>query len=216
MKGVVKFSSILLLPIALSGCGQFGNQFTCGDEDSKSTTLEIIKDHMEKAVGERSKDESGNALASSSAISAALSQLKMTIENIRTTKKDPDSTMQFCSGTLKVVYPLNVLKDADETRSMANLNNIDNLASKSDIKRKADAFEADLEYSVQPTDDGKKVFAQIDNFDDKLNVLAEITASYLLKSSWERMKRQKVQDYVPPADTSGQEEYFSNESENAF
>lgn len=203
---MVKLKHILplvLLPMLLVGCNDIGSQFTCSNDDSKTTTLHLIKEAMEKSVADRTKDEDGGSLAANSAIRAALDQIKMSIENIRTTKRDPNSTMQFCSGSLKIVYPMNILKDADVTREMAGLDSIDDLTSKADISRKADAFESDFDYSIQPTDDGTKVFAQIANFDDKLGAFAEVIASHLLKADWERIKRQNAQisaDEAPQVD----------------
>jgi len=71
-----KFSAALLLPMFLGGCTQFGDQFTCGNEDSVSATLDLIKEGMEKAAAERSKDENGTSLASNSSIRASLSQIR--------------------------------------------------------------------------------------------------------------------------------------------
>lgn len=197
---------ILLFPMLLSACNGFGHQFTCSSDDSKSTTLDLIKESMEKAVAERSKDEEGNSLATSSAIRAALSQIKMSIENIRTTKKDPNSTMQFCSGTLKVVYPIKVLKDADETREIAKLDSVSKLTDQYNIERNADYLTTDISYTIQPTDDGEKVFADVEDIDDKINVFSEILSSSMLNPMWKRIKKANIADEV----SNFRDAYLSN------
>ena len=63
------------------------------------------------------------------------------------------------------------------------------MADAADIEKGADYLKGDLDYNVQPTDDGKKIYAEFENADDKLQVFGEVVAASLLKSSIESQVR---------------------------
>ena len=133
----------------------------------------------------------------------------MSIDDIRTTKKDPNSTIQFCSGTLKLVYPIKILKDADETRQIAKLDSITKISEEHSVTRSADTLSSNISYTIQPTDDGKKVYAELDAMEDQINVFSEVIASSLLKPMWERVKSANIVNDV----VKFREDYIDNTSE---
>ena len=155
----MKFRALIgvALIIMLVACGK--PQATCSDDASKAALESAIREGLEKVVAARSKDSEGNQLVGFSKIRAAIANIKLVLENIRTTKEDPNSTKKFCSGNLKIVFGTQVFNDADKAREIAGLSNLNDATSTVGIEKGVDYLQGDLEYSVQPTDDGTKVVA---------------------------------------------------------
>jgi hypothetical protein len=174
----------LVSAIGLAGCGQgigLGTGTNCTSSDALDTTSKLITDQVEKDALQKSKQSDGSYSVSPSSIRAAISLLKISIDDIRTTKSDPNSTKKFCTGTAKVVFPLNAIDDADRARSIANLNSVSALADTANVQRNADSFSFSIDYDVQPTDDKKSVYAESDSITAQMDFLAEVVESYLLK-----------------------------------
>ncbi len=182
MKIYYKFSA-LMSALFLAGCGQ--SAVTCSDADAKTALESAIRESLEKIAIERSKTDEGDQPISNSAIRASIAKVKLVIENIRTTKEDPDSTKRFCTGTLKIVFSTKTFEDASKARELVGLSDVETMADAADIEKGADYLEGDLDYSVQPTDDGQKIYAEFENADSKLDVFGEVVTASLLKSSIE-------------------------------
>ena len=178
---------IVALSVALSACGK--PQATCSDDVSKSALESAIREGLEKVVAARSKDADGNPIVSLSKIRAAIADLKFVIESIRTTKEDPNSTKKFCTSNIRIVFGTQVFADADKAREIAGLSNLTQAADTAGIEKGADYLKGDLDYSVQPTDDGSKVIAEFEAADAKLDVLGEVVAASLLRSGLENKQR---------------------------
>lgn len=185
----MKFRALIAvaLIIALSACGK--PQATCSDEASRAALESAIRDGLEKVVVARSKDSEGNQLVGFSKIRAAIASVKLVIENIRTTKEDPNSTKKFCSGNLKIVFGTQVFDDADKAREIAGLSSLNDATDTVGIEKGVDYLKGDLDYSVQPTDDGTKVVAEFESKDAKLDVFGEVLAASLLRSGLESKQR---------------------------
>jgi hypothetical protein len=148
--------------------------------DASAVTLDIVRDRVRKLASETAED--GPAL-SKSKIRATVQQLTLTLEDVRTTKDDPNSTKQFCTGRLNLVAPADMLQDANQTREMAGFNSIEDLADDVVVEANANAFTADLDFNVQPTDEVDKTYAQLESGSEALEFVAELVKSHLLKSA---------------------------------
>ena len=199
LKSVALFGVLLL-----SGCGQAS--VSCSDEDAKSALKAAIRENLEKVAIEQATGEDGSRSISNSTIRASIAKIKLVIENIRTTKEDPDSTKRFCTGSLKIVFSTKTFADASKARELVGLSDVEKMADAADIEKGADYLKGDLDYNVQPTDDGKKIYAEFENADDKLQVFGEVVAASLLKSSIETQARNKKE----------QEEFAIKEQEAAI
>lgn len=179
--------------LLLSGCGQAS--VSCSDDDAKSALEAAIRENLEKITIERAKTEDGSQPISNSAIRASIAKIKLVIENIRTTKEDPNSTKRFCTGSLKIVFSTKTFSDASKARELVGMSNVEKMADAADIEKGADYLKGDLDYNVQPTDDGEKIYAEFENADNKLEVFGEVVASSLLKSSIEtQVRNEKEQE----------------------
>ena len=147
------FTSLLALTTA--ACNAMGNEVQCTADSAQAPVVDIVKEQLEKLISSKVRSEDGARQVSLSKIRAAIGQLVIQIEDIRTSKEDPNSTKRFCSGTLKLRFPTDTLSDADRAREAAGLNDVTTLADNSDIERQADSFTTAVEFNVQPTDDGE-------------------------------------------------------------
>jgi uncharacterized protein YecT (DUF1311 family) len=169
----------MFVGLALGGCSKPAAD--CGGMDSLATVVPIIQHRLEEKTTDRLRAANGTPPAALSRVRATVAQATMRIEDVRTTQSDPNSTRRFCMGRLKVVIPQGVLQEADRGRQAMSASTVSDLAATSGIERDADAFVADVEYNVQPTDDGTHIYAEIEHSEGYVNFLAEVLTSYLLR-----------------------------------
>jgi len=177
------------LSLPLGGCSNFTKaESSCGGPDASSVTLDIVRDQITKLASQA--DNEDQPQISKSSIRATVKQLQLSLEDVRTTKDDPNSTKQFCTGTLKLVAPADVVEQANETRQMAGLNSVEQMADNANVEVNANAFSADINFNVQPTDSGDKIFSEIENGSEAFGFFAELVKDHLLKSAVEDAKAQ--------------------------
>jgi hypothetical protein len=175
-----------LAPVALlylAGCSKLtGVSTSCSGPDASAVTLDIVRDQILKLASKKDEDADAPAL-SKSKIRATVKQLVLSIEDVRTSKDDPNSTKQFCTGKLKLVAPAEMVSDANDTRSMAGMNSVEDMAEDANVEAEANAFKADIEFNVQPTDAGDKIFSQLESGQEAIAFFAELVKDHLLKSA---------------------------------
>ena len=196
---------VLALGALLSGCGAAATD--CASESSREVITSIVREQVEKAAEAELSNEDGSKLAGAAKIRATVAELKVLIEDIRTTKKDPDSTKRFCAGTAKVVIPLAMIQDADQTRELLDLPNVDSLLEQSGLKRAADAVTFDVEYSVQHTDKRDKIYGEIEGAAPAFMALGQVVGAHLARRDIEGASQaQAVQEAAAAAETAKQTE----------
>lgn len=166
-----------------SGCDKLGGMGAtgCTSADTSQVVIGIVE--REVTDGAATKESEDAPTLTKSKIRASVKQLKMTLEDVRTSKDDPNSSKKFCVGTLKVVAPAEMVEDADQARQMAGLNSVEEMADAANVTKEANVFTAEIEYNVQPTDDGDKVFAEIESGEESINFLALMVQNHLLRSA---------------------------------
>jgi uncharacterized protein YecT (DUF1311 family) len=198
-----KFISAAAIAALLSGCVVAGAD--CASEASQQVILSILREQVGKAAEADLEAEDGTRLAGSSRIGATVAELKMTLEDIRTTKKDPDSTKRFCAGTARIVAPLTMIQDADQTRKLLDMGDVDSLFEQAGLKRSADALSFDIEYSVQPTDKRDKIYGEVDGAGFQLTALGQLVGAHLARREIEGATQAKAaQDAAAAAETARQ------------
>jgi uncharacterized protein YecT (DUF1311 family) len=170
---------VLAIGALLSGCGAAATD--CASQASRDVITSIVREQVEKAAEAELAAEDGTKLASASKIRATVAELKVLIEDIRTTKKDPDSTKRFCAGTARVVVPLAMIQDADQTRKLLDMSTVDNLLEQAGLKRSADSVTFDLEFSVQPTDKRDKIYGEVEGAAPMFTALGEVVGAHLAR-----------------------------------
>lgn len=180
------FRKLVLLAFAslsLAACG--AKVEDCSGAGAKETATAVIKEQIEKSVMENVKGENGERRVGKSKVRATIGQLALSFVDIRTTKSDPNSTKRFCTGRLKIALPDAVITDAETAREKGGMDTIDKLADRQDVERNANSFTSDIDFNVQPTDDGAKVYAEIEDGEATFSFFGEVLASHLLRSEIE-------------------------------
>jgi hypothetical protein len=185
-------SALFISSLFLTGCNEpIAN---CMDADSQRLVGKIITDGVEKIISNVRYSDTQEFVYDKAKIRASLEQVKFEIESVRTVKADPDSTKKFCSGALKMIIPTNILMDADTAREMEKKSKISQYARELNIDDSINVFtKKDIEYSVQPTDDGKELHVELDGATVWVNLLDKITSSALWKPILEVRKANEAQ-----------------------
>jgi hypothetical protein len=189
-KGFQGFALLLAASTALglSACNKAG--VTCGSEDAHAVVVDIVKGEVRKRAAESGEDKENGAKLSLSKIRAAVEQLRITLADVRTTREDPNSSKRFCSATLRVVLPASLIEEADRAREVAEMPSISSTADNLNIEHSADTFEVDVEYEVQPTDDGDRLFAEVEGLESFSAFLGESVAWAMSRTRLEDGQRE--------------------------
>lgn len=180
---------MIIVPLILSGCGK--PEVKCSSEEGIVLIGQIANEQAEKTLSENKFDD-GSVMFDKAKIRATLDKIKITIENIRTSKEDPNSAKVFCEGDFKVTIPVDMLDAAEKGRALAKKPKLSQYAQGLGFDNSANNFNKKIEYSVQPTDDGKKVFAELENVTQLAGLLDEVVAATLLKPLLESKKAEQA------------------------
>ncbi|MFA9203651.1 MAG: hypothetical protein ACEQSD_06620 [Flavobacteriales bacterium] len=112
---------------------------------------------------------------------AAVQQIKFELTDVRTDRADPQSSKKFCQAMLTVNLPSSLLKDADTAREMYQEMTLPKLAILSDLELDNSSVRHQLEYSVQPTDDGQKIYAELQNAAPTIEFVNQVILDALQK-----------------------------------
>lgn len=180
---------LFLMFLCLGGCSR--QAADCGAEDSIAAVIPIIQERIQERTRERIRSSNVSRPASLSRVRATVSQANIVIIDVRTTQSDPNSTRRFCVARMRVTIPAPMLQETERARQAAGASSISDLADSSDIDRNADSFTADIEYNVQPTDAGDRIYAEIDNSDGYVNYFSEVLAYYLMRPGIEQARQER-------------------------
>ncbi len=151
-----------LTAVLLGGCDAIGakqNKVDCSNKAGLETLKTLITEQAEKEL--KQAEHSG------AAIRATLNKLTLSIEEIRTSKTDPDSTKVFCDASLFLTLPTDFYEDVkvalDAAESGETIEDILESHDYQPSKTAANAFYTQISYELQPTDDGKQIFARTDS-----------------------------------------------------
>lgn len=199
--GVASLASAFMLAALLAGCDKITQEdVTCGSSSATDVTVSLIKDQIEKDATAKSRQTDGSYNVPISNIRAAINTLKISIDDVRTTKADPNSTKRFCSASAKVVFPVSSITDAERARTLAQASSLSDITDAAKMQRNADYFTFDIDYDVQPTDDRKTIFSESDSIDPQMNALAEIVNASLLRASLESQASAQQQQQQAESD----------------
>lgn len=184
---VLKTIAAMALALTLTACG--AKTVDCSAGDAQSTMISLLQDQIVKSAVRQSTSDDGQRVATDAKIRATVALLRISLSDIRTTKEDPNSTKRFCVATARITVPVNIIDDATRVRELADLPTVDRMATGANLERDADAYTYSIEYNVQPTDDGKKVYAEIDRgSDQQLDFFGDLVASSLVRRTFEANK----------------------------
>lgn len=190
----LKFAAAVMTVMSIAACSGAGTAVQCSADLAQKTVVQIVRDQLEKTISAKVRNDDGARQVSLSKIRAVIAELAIVVDDIRTSKEDPNSSRRFCNGMLKLRLSQETLLDADRAREAAGLADVSLLADNAGIERQADSFMTTIEFNVQPTDDGDKVFAETESGNNMFDFAAEVLASALLRSNIEDTQRKQLED----------------------
>lgn len=169
--------------ISLSACdalGIGGPSSDCGSEDALGVVDTLFKEELEYALQAGLAEKSELGSYDTAALEDAVNGVVLSLRDVRTSQDDPDSTRLACKATLAVEISDAVEKEANEVRIMADLGTVREAANRHRMKTRGGSYTSDFNYFIQPTDDGDKLFAEINTDAAPLKFAAEIIGSYMM------------------------------------
>ena len=175
--------------VLLSSCDQVqlitGSRVKCDNEMAKQLVVESFSKSLSDLSTERVKEivTTENITIDMGKLRGALKQITFNVNDIRTNNSDPNSKKEYCVTQFVVKLPDQMIKDADATRNISEETNVAQAAVISDLSMETNQLKKELEYSVQPTDDGNKVYVVLENPDALGLFVRDVAIDSLLKNA---------------------------------
>lgn len=182
-----QISCLAAASLLLTGC--IGSKIDCSNEAGLSALQNIIIEAVEMQM------RSNNGDLTLSSVRASIAKIGMAVESIRTSKNDPNSNKVFCEGKLTLSLPSDLIEDARASLKAGGKNdNIEQFLSGFNYQKSAAAankYQIDLVYNLQPTDDGKQVYAEPE---DSTNAVSGISKLLDYALSKNKIINQKLEE----------------------
>ncbi|NNH01565.1 DUF1311 domain-containing protein [Acinetobacter sp. ANC 5414] len=175
--------------LLVSGCDKVqsitGSSVKCDNETAKQLVVESFSKTVSDIAAERVKEliDSENVTIDMGKLRSTLQQITFNVNDVRTNNSDPNSNKQYCVTEFVVKIPDQMVKDADAARAVYDENSIAQAAVLSDLSFEANQLKKEIEYLVQPTDDGKKVYVTLENPDALAYFVRDIAVDSLVKTA---------------------------------
>ncbi len=185
----LKLLALISCALSLSGCDQVqsitGQSVKCDNDTAKQLVVESFSKTVSEVASQRVKEliASENITIDMGKLRSTLQQITFNVSDVRTNNSDPDSKKQYCVTQFVVKIPDQMVKDADAARAVYDENNIAQAAVLSDLSFETNQLKKEIEYLVQPTDDGKKVYVTLENPDVLAYFVRDIAVDSLLKTT---------------------------------
>lgn len=184
-----KIPMLLGMTLLLSGCDKvqsvMSSHVACSDEEAKKLVVEAFSKNVSDLASQRVKNliSEENITIDMGKLRAALKQVTFNVNDIRTTNSDPGSKKEYCVTEFVVKIPDQIIKDADISRAVYEQTNVAQSAVLSDLSMEINQIKKDLDYYVQPTDDGKKIYVGLENPDALATFVSDVAVDSLLKAA---------------------------------
>ncbi|WP_250850284.1 lysozyme inhibitor LprI family protein [Acinetobacter sp. ANC 5378] len=185
----LKLLALMVCMLLVSGCDKVqsitGSSVKCDNETAKQLVVESFSKTVSDIAAERVKEliDSENVTIDMGKLRSTLQQITFNVNDVRTNNSDPNSNKQYCVTEFVVKVPDQMVKDADAARTVYDENSIAQAAVLSDLSFEANQLKKEIEYLVQPTDDGKKVYVTLENPDALAYFVRDIAVDSLVKTA---------------------------------
>ena len=174
-----QISCLAAASLLLTGC--MGSKIDCSNEAGLSALQNIITEAVETQM----RSDNGDLTLSS--VRASIAKIGMAVESIRTSKNDPSSNKVFCEGKLTLSLPSDLIEDARASLKAGGKNdNMEQFLSGFNYQKSAAAankYQIDLVYNLQPTDDGKQVYAELEDSTNAVSGISKLLDYALSKNT---------------------------------
>ena len=198
----LKLLALMTCMLLVSGCDKVqsiaGGSVKCDDETAKQLVVEGFSKTVSDIASKRVKEliDTENVTIDMGKLRSTLQQITFNVNDVRTNNSDPNSKKQYCVTEFVVKVPDQMVKDADAARAVYDENNIAQAAVLSDLSFEANQLKKEIEYLVQPTDDGKKVYVTLENPDALAYFVRDIAVDSLVKTARQNAAEVAKQDEI--------------------
>jgi len=217
LKMKLKVLALTFSMFALAACDKVstitGSGTKCDSDITKQIVVETFSKNVSDIASTRVKEliETENVTIDMGKLRSTLQQITFNVTNVRTNNSDPNSKKNYCATDFIVNIPTQMIKDADTARAVYEENNIAQAAVLSDLSFENNQLKKEIEYFVQPTDDGKKVFVTLENPDALAFFVRDIAIDSLLKAARQNAAEVAKQEEIKRVaqESAAAEEYQS-------
>lgn len=161
---------MVLTTLSLTGCDKIKSLVEKPSNCGEAAALVAVESQFEKGVLSATKAYvSSDATVNSDTLRGLIRQIKTNVEDIRT-----QSDRQSCAGTLKLSVNSELINRANAVRVLQGDKPLKDVAFTQDINFDGNNISQEFEYRLQPTDDGKKMVATLENVRNLQNFLARL------------------------------------------
>lgn len=170
-KSKIFYAALLSITLTTSCSMLPGSKVKCNDEDSINTAIAAFKTNLDKKINTDFKDIVKNddfKNLDNAKLRALVNSISYTLTDTRTDRRDPDSDQVICTGTLAVNIPSDIIKNSNSSRDIKQVQSVQEEADKSNLNFDKSKVIYDLSYTVQPSDDRKKIFVALNNMNESM------------------------------------------------
>ena len=179
--------------LVLTGCDRLGignpfseNEVSCGSEEVKGILIQLVRDRTEgetvKTFDDDDFKEQAFADIGIAHIRNIVERLGIGIDEVRTTEKTASSGKLKCEATLRLEIPEDVVGyAAAANRAIGGSNKKTPDFFERHYRKEGAYYIKTIAYSVQQTDDKRKIFAELNQADDVIRPVSELVSMALMK-----------------------------------
>ena len=173
-----------LMCVVLAGCSGGGlggsNEVGCAVPAGE----EALRTQLQQAAVSLLRDDrnaDGSPLFSSGTIEAAVDSIGVSLSNHRTTRDADKSKRVDCQAQLTFSIPSDRLNQTTQGLQGLIPGALDGLADRAGYRHEANTLSSEVRYALQPTDDGKAIYAELEQAEHHAQVLQQLAAGWLIK-----------------------------------
>lgn len=220
-----KMTVLLLSTSVLVGCKTtlFSEHLACNDETGLTLVNQLIQDHLNQSLDQNLKRLIGDGAIKDldpAKLKLSAKSIVFKTSDSRTEFIDPNSPKIRCAIDLSVTIPMDLIKKSDEARDKLQKISTSQQADELDLYLDQGKINLVLAYVLQPTDKKDKVLAEITNFNQLNQVVADTLTYAFLQPQIEKnlihlKEEQKQQQFQQHRANLVQEAYTALETQNA-
>lgn len=192
-----KMVFLLASTLVLTGCNNiFSKHVKCDDEAALLLVTQVLNDDLMQSLDHNLKDLIKNGVIKDldpAKLKLSAKNIQFSLVDSRTDFIDPNSPKTSCSLDLTASIPSDLVKKSDEARAKANTVSVEEQANNLEIDYENNKIKLTLDYVLQPSDKGDKIFAQVNNTVNTQTLLSETLTYAFLKPQIEKNQIQNLE-----------------------
>lgn len=176
---------------------------SCSSPTAVQLIQKLVTEDIESEARDANKGLPEDRRLDLSKVRAFAGELQFELQDIITTKNDPNSTKKFCEAQLTMRVPSAALDAANRKRKELGRPQVQTAAEDANFKVDLNKFVMKAAFNVQPTDDGQKLYLGLENATTLTRLAGEIVLLAAIGSRTAEPAQTSIQEAArPPASVS--------------